>query len=160
ARSMPDLDALRHATSEQLMARRLQHARSLLLSYRQQSGRLPWDLAEQLSALSMVLGSPGIGLEQGAIEGNLDETRLLVHRGTAQIVMGRLRSSIEIYEAAVRLDSQNATAHFGLARAYLELGDAARSRLYCQRALELAESDDYEMRHNLQWIAFLVGAER
>jgi tetratricopeptide (TPR) repeat protein len=154
--TVTDIDTARRLVSQYLATQQPQLAQRALLACRQRLGRLPWDLAERLADLSLFLGSPGTGLEPRSIEGHFDESKLLARRGTAQLVMASLRTSVETYEAALELDSGNLEACFGLARAYLELGDAARSMAYCQRALALTSNDD-ETRHNLDWMTDLVG---
>jgi tetratricopeptide (TPR) repeat protein len=71
------------------------------------------------------------------------------------LVTGLLRQSVETYREVLKIAPENIDAHFGLARAYLDLGDAPNSYAESQRTLELPGLSD-EQRHNLEWMAELA----
>ena len=48
--------------------------------------------------------------------------RALIHLGGIRRVEGQLYEALLLYQRAIRLDSQEAQAHFGLGRTFLELG--------------------------------------
>jgi tetratricopeptide (TPR) repeat protein len=155
-RSEPsDPNVVRQLTNEYLAANRPQLAQSLLRAYRDRSGGLPWDLAVRLANISLLLGEPGIDLESGKIIGNVNDSDVMAHRGTAQLVMGLLDSCIESYQAALQSNPNNPEANLGLARAYLEQGDADSLRAHCESALELPNLDG-STRYGLEWMADLA----
>jgi tetratricopeptide (TPR) repeat protein len=150
-----DLDDVRRAMFQHLANGRPDLALALLQACGSVKGPLPWDLAEKFASLSMFLGSPGTGLEPDQIEGEVDTLTLKSRRGTVQLIMGRPDLCIEAYQAALRLDPSNIEANLGLARAYLELGDAMKTIEFCENALG-SEVINSVMRNNLEWISDLA----
>jgi tetratricopeptide (TPR) repeat protein len=114
--------------------------------------RMEPDMVDLYSGLSLLLGQPQFVLDSTLHPSDENTAASLVLRGHAQLIMGSLRASIDTYRQAIEAAPENIEAHIGLARAYLDLGDAKNTTAEARRALALQGLSDLE-RHQLEWMA-------
>ena len=62
--------------------------------------------------------------------------RALIHLGGIRRIEGQLYESLLLYQRAIRLDSREAGAHFGLGRTFLDLGWVQTAEAHLRLAIE------------------------
>ena len=80
-------------------------------------------------------------------EAQNDNARLLSaywDEGWSQYLLGRWKESIQASEAAIRIDDKNATLHFNLGLALLQLGEVDRARLEYDRGLAFNDAGELQ----------------
>jgi tetratricopeptide (TPR) repeat protein len=151
------LQELTVRTDRRLADGQIAHAVAEFAGFVRVHGPLPWMLADRYAGLLMRQGDPSAARDvwQHQVLGDCDEGQRLERIASTYLVEGDSEAAIASYRTALRLSPTCGDARWGLARVYLECGDAAAVAEQYHDALDNPAISP-AVRNQLQWMRELA----